>query len=251
MSDKKRVVIAMGDGGTDDRNPLMDLYILAQSNVRRPKICFLGTASGDNQGYIGHFEYLFKRYPCQPCHLSLFHPHTADIADFIHSMDIVYVGGGQTKSMIGLWKEWGLDKILRDAYNTGVILSGGSAGAVCWFKECITDSIPGRLTVMPCLDILPDSYCPHFASQERRAAYANHVREMKISPGYACDDYAAVHFVDGMFHRAISNRPYAKAYHVSMTENGVQQRRLYTKWLGMKATQEELIFNSPTFAEIR
>jgi dipeptidase E len=251
MVDKQKVCIAMGDGGMDDRNPLMDLYILAQTSVKTPKVCFLATASGDNQGLINHFHHLFKRYPCETFDLALFHPHTADIDDFIHSMDIVYVGGGQSKSMMACWKGWCLDDILCDAYNHGTILSGGSAGAVCWFRECITDSIPGRLTVMPCLDILPDSFCPHFASQERRASYGNFIKSGEITAGYACDDYAAVHFIDGKFHRAISNRPYAKAYHLSMDNDVFQQRRLYTKWLGMKDTQEELIWNSTPFAELR
>jgi len=251
MADITRTIIAFGDGGLDNRNPLMDLYILAQSNVKTPKVCFLATASGDNQGLINHFYHLFERYPCETSHLALFNPHTADIADFIHSQDIVMVGGGQSKSMMAVWKGWHLDDVLRDAYNRGVILSGGSAGAVCWFSECITDSIPGKLTVMSCLDMLPDSFCPHFASQERRAAYANFIKAGEISAGYACDDYAAVHFVDGKFHRAIGNRPYAKAYHLSMDNDVFQQKRLYTKWLGMKETQEQFIWNTPTFAELR
>lgn len=244
-------IIAMGDGGLDNRNPLLDLYILAQSGVKRPKVCFLGTASGDSQGLTNHFEYLFKRYPCEPSHLALFNPHTADIRGFIMSQNVIYVGGGQTKTMLGIWKEWGLDSILRDAYNNGTILSGGSAGAVCWFKECITDSIPGRLTVMPCLDILPDSYCPHFLSQSRRASYADFIKSGEISSGYACDDYSAVHFVDGKFHAAISNRPYSKCYYLSLTEGNFKQHRLYTKWLGMKETQEELIWNTTTFVDVK
>lgn len=250
MSEIKKQVICMGDGGTDGKNPLMDLYILAQSNKRIPKICFLPTASGDNDGYVNYFKEVFNRYPCIPTSLSLFKLHTADIAGFIMDQDIVYVGGGQSKSMLGVWKEWNLDKILLDAYNNGTMLSGGSAGSVCWFDQCITDSIPGDLTVMNCLGVLPYSNCPHFASKSRRAAYAKFVQSGEIKAGYVADDYAALHFVDGKFLRAVANRPYAKAYSLSMKDNQLFQKRLKTKWLGLKEYKDELIFNAPAFEYI-
>lgn len=249
MGEIVKQVIAMGDGGTDDKSPVMDLYILAQSKKTMPKICFLPTASGDNMGYADYFKRLFSRYPCVPSYLSLFHPTTPNIREFIMSQDVIYVGGGHSKSMLGVWKEWGMDKILREAYESGIILSGGSAGSVCWFDQCITDSIPGALTVMNCLGILPYSNSPHFGSRERREAYAHYVSTDKIKAGYAADDFAALHFIDGKLERCVSSRQYAKCYKLGKnSDNGnFFQKRLVTFFLGEKQHQQNFIWNAPCF----
>lgn len=247
MTDVVKQVIAMGDGGIDGKSPLMDLYILAQARKNRPKICFLGQASGDNEGYEKYFYHMFGRYPCTPSSLSFFRLHTADYADFVMNQDIIYVGGGQSKTMLGIWREWGMDKILRAAYENGTILAGGSAGSVCWFDQCVTDSIPGKLTVMNCLGIIPYSNCPHFASMSRRSSFAKYVASGKIKDGYAADDFAALHFVDGEFFRGVSNRPYAKVFKLAMQDDKLIQKRLKTKWLGMGEYQQEFIFDAPMF----
>jgi dipeptidase E len=234
-------IIAFGDGGTDSKNPLMDLYIIANARKKNPKVCFLGTASGDNEAYIGYFEKLFGRYPCKPTHLSLFRPHTSDIEDFILSTDVIYVGGGHTKAMLGCWREYGLDKILKKAYDNGTVLSGGSAGSVCWFDQCITDSIPGRLSVMNCLGILPYSNCPHFSSVERRASYAEHITDQSIKDGYAADDFAALHFVNGELIRSVSTTHYAKTFKLSHNNGKCKRQQLPTKWLDVH--QNELIWD--------
>jgi peptidase E len=242
-------IIVLGDGGTDGKNPLNDLYILAQSQKKNPKICFLGTAGGDDLNYTKYFHQLFGQYPCETSDLSVFRPETADIKDFLLTKDIIYVGGGHTKSMLILWAGYGIDLILKEAYDGGITLSGGSAGLVYPARECVTDSIPGQLTVMPCLNILPFSLCPHYASSERRKVYTSFVKEGKISGGYSADDHAALHFVDGQHFRSVSSKPYAKTYKVSLENNKVLQKRLKTDWLGMEKYQQEYIFNSTTFQQ--
>lgn len=252
MGEIVRQVIAMGDGGTDDKTPVLDLYILAQTKKTNPRICFLPTASGDNMGYANYFKQLFSRYPCRPSYLALFHPTTSHIREFIMEQDVIYVGGGHSKSMLGVWKEWEVDKYLREAYENGTILSGGSAGSVCWFEQCITDSIPGALTVMNCLGILPMSNCPHFASRERREAFSHYVSTNEIKEGYAADDFAALHFVNGKLERCVSSRPYAKCYKVGKDAEGkVFQKRLKTKFLGEKQHQEEFLWSAPCFSYLK
>src|SRR5271166_4235125 len=237
-------IIAAGCGAMDSNNPWLDLYILAQSNKKLPKVCLLPTASADNQGVIRHFMDSYDRYPCVPSYLELFSPSERDFEDFIMDKDIIFVSGGQSKSMLGIWKEWGIDTILRKAYDAGKVLSGGSAGAVCWFQSCITDSFPGSLSPMNCLGLLPHSFSPHFASQSRRAAYRKHLTEGGIVAGFAADDGAALHFIDGQYHRSVSSRPWAKTY--SMTAEG--RTMLKTDWLGIAENQNELIWKSPAFA---
>lgn len=240
MAGANRQVICFGDGGLNSSDPLMDLYVIAHARKKEPTVCFLPTASGDSNMAIEMFKRLFSRYPCKPTVLTLFHPHVKDIEDFVMSSDVVYVGGGHTKSMLSVWKGCGLDKILKQAYDNGTVLSGGSAGSVCWFDECITDSIPGSLTVMPCLGILPFSNCPHFLSQARRSAYAKAITDRSIKTGYASDDYSGLHFQNEELVNAIASNYFSKSYHASFDER-YKRRELPTKWLELY--QEDLIWS--------
>lgn len=132
-----RQIIALGGGGfsMEPDNPLLDLYILKQAKKAKPKICFIPTASGDSDNYISRYYNFFNQQDCKPSHLSLFEPLTRELESCILEKDIVYVGGGNTKNLLALWKEWGLDAILRKAWDEGVILAGLGAGSICWFEE--------------------------------------------------------------------------------------------------------------------
>ena len=210
-----RQIIAMGGGGfsMEPENPLLDKYILSQSKKKNPRICFIGTASGDAKGYIDNFYNFFKKENCIPSHLSLFNGHTAKIESFILSQDILYVGGGNTRNMLVLWKEWGLDKIIRKAYKKGILLCGISAGSICWFEEGLTDSIPKQLNKLKCLGILKGSNCPHFDGEPgRRPAYTKLIKNGKMKSGIACDDGCALHYKNEKLFKVISSRPKAKAY---------------------------------------
>lgn len=247
----KHIIAAGGDALSDI--PLHH-YIFAQSQSAKPKICFLPTASGDNEGVIKHFFSLFKQYHCEPDYLPLFHNKEAQIRDFILKQDIILVGGGQSKSMMGVWREWGLDKHLLEAYNNGVILSGGSAGSVCWFEECITDSFAGKLAPMPALGFLLHSNCPHYRAHERRVAYRSAILNREIKPGYAVNDGAAIHFKDGEFLRAVNSEPNASSFYVNIDARGKEEKicseRLPSSWLGSRAVQDELIWCAPAFQHL-
>lgn len=125
----------MGGGGfsMEPDNPLLDLYILRQANCDRPRICFL-CPGGDETAYAYRFFVAFARHDCRPTHLSLFKPCTADIGAMLLEQDVIYVGGGNTRSMLALWREWSLDRHLRAAWERGAVLAGVSAGAICWFE---------------------------------------------------------------------------------------------------------------------
>jgi peptidase E len=241
-------IICFGDGGTNAKDPLMDLYVIAQSNKPEPKLCFLHTAGGDDYNYSQYCDRLFSRYPCIPTDLSLFRPKTKDIEDYLLSKDIIYVTGGHSKSMLAVWKDWGVDKILKKAYDQSVLLVGGSAGSVCWFDECITDSIPGALTVMPCLGILPYSNCPHFASKQRQSAYKKFLLAGEIKDGYAIDDYAGIHFQDGAPLRAISSLDGATAFFASNNDGIFELYELDRIDLEDSENQKTFIINTPAFS---
>jgi peptidase E len=117
-----------GSGFSMERdNPLLDEYYLAQTGKPSPAVCFLPTASGDADGYIVQFYKAFGRLRCRPSHLSLFRP-PEDLEAFVLAQDAVYVGGGNTKSMLALWPAWGLERVLRRAWQKGVV-SGALAPA--------------------------------------------------------------------------------------------------------------------------
>ena len=142
-------------------NGLLDKYILDLVPKERPKICFMGTASHDGKEYLDMFHNFFKNQQCEPSHLSLTHP-PKDIEAFIMDKDIIHVGGGNTTLIIDTWKKFGVDKIMKKAWEDGIILTGMSAGAICWFDDGITNPSPGVLTRLPCLGLLNGSFCPHY-----------------------------------------------------------------------------------------
>jgi dipeptidase E len=222
-------IIAMGGGGflMEPDHLALDRYILAQALKHRPRVCFLPTASGDSENMVFRFYDAFTKLDCQPAFCSLFKLPTADLEDYLLSQDILYVGGGNTRSMIALWKEWGLDRILRKCYETGVVLAGISAGANCWFEQCLTDSMPGQILSWPCLGFLPGSFCPHYDGEtERRPAFHRLLAEGKVLPGIAADDGAAAHFRSGELWRLVSSRPNAKVYRLSCPHGQVVEETL-------------------------
>ena len=156
-------VISIGGGGFGRNlsSCLIENYILGLSQSDCPKICFIPTATGDDNSYIVRFYSVFTRLNCRPTHIEFF-KRTIDIDNHIMNQDIVFVGGGNTKSMLAVWSDWGMNNILHKAYNKGVIMSGVSAGAICWFTNGITDSWDYQLRILSCLNFIPGTCCPHY-----------------------------------------------------------------------------------------
>lgn len=231
----RRQIIAMGGGGfsMEPESLLLDQYILGLVNKEKPKVCFVPTASGDAEDYIERFYAAYSTLPSTPSHLSLFKPPHADLRTLVLEQDIIYVGGGSTKNLLALWKEWGLDAILKEAWESGVILAGLSAGSICWFEQGVTDSLPGELTLLSCLGLLEGSNCPHYDGElERRPAYHRLLSAGHISDGYAADDGVALHFIENRLAQIVSSRPNAKAYRLQKMEEGIQETPLETVYLG-------------------
>lgn len=139
-----RQIIAIGGAGftAEPENPRQELYLLAQTRKPNPSVCFIGTATGDAATYVAKFYAAFSRHRCRLTHLPFFE-RTPDLRKLLVAQDLVYVGGN-TKSMLAVWRDWQLPKILREAWNRGTVLSGTSAGAICWFET--GSRIPGQGT---------------------------------------------------------------------------------------------------------
>ncbi|OFW75718.1 MAG: peptidase E [Alicyclobacillus sp. RIFOXYA1_FULL_53_8] len=230
-----RQIIAMGGGGfsMEPENPLLDQYILRQSAAVRPKVCFVPTASGDSEEYTQRFHQAFQEHDCIPSHLSLFRPPTTDLASYVLEKDVIYVGGGNTKNLLALWREWGLDAIMKSAWESGVVLAGISAGSICWFEEGISDSFGVQLDRLPSLGFLPGSNCPHYDGEgERRPTFHRLLTERRIGAGLAADDGVALHFVDETLKAVVSSRPSARAYELRLDGNEVVEKAILPVYLG-------------------
>jgi len=226
----------MGGGGflMEPENLLLDRYILSTAPAPHPKVCFVGTASGDAASFSDRFFAAFRTMACVPTELSLFKPPTADLRSFVFEQDVIYVGGGNTRALLALWREWGLDEILREAWLSGIVMAGISPGSICWFQQGLSDSvIPGDLAPLTCLGFLPGSNCPHYDGEpQRRPAYHRFIRERKLEAGYAADDGAALHFINQELNRVVSSRENARAYSVRLVGSDVEELPLDTVWLG-------------------
>ena len=233
----KTQIICLGGGGFSkwgvysDEDLLLEKYILEQTGKPFPSICFLPTASADDAKYTVDFYTEFAKLPCRPSHLSLFAPQTRDLESFLLEKDCLYIGGGNTKNMLALWREWGIDKILHKALQKGIVLSGISAGMNCWYEECVTDSLFGDLTALKCLGFLKGSACPHYNGEEkRRPSYHALMQTGKIGPGIAIDDNALVHYVDGEIIAMLTTKA-TSAYRLSMTDGHVKETKLSSRKL--------------------
>ena len=221
MSEKGHI-IAIGGGGFG-RNPnhrKIEKYILDLTGKEKPNVVFFPTASAENQAYIIQFYKCFTKMSCEPSHVTFFQ-RTPRLDSIINKADVIYVGGGNTKSMLAVWQEWKLDKLLLKAYNNGKILCGVSAGAICWFEQGITDSWASNLNVMDCLGFLPEMACPHYQEEkDRRPDVHKMLKQGKCGPGWAIDGGAAIHFNNGKYYKSIQFYSDSYVHYVSI-KNGV------------------------------
>jgi dipeptidase E len=226
MTVSQRNIVAMGGGGFSTGNSMLDRYALSLVKADRPKVCFLPTASGDDMGYTLMFYKAYSGYGCDPFVLNLFQREIEDIGAFLSGMDMVYVGGGNTANMLAVWRLHGVGGALEEAWHEGVVLSGLSAGANCWFESSTTDSyLVGRADPLhDGLGFVPGSFCPHYSSEpSRRPQYLSLVAGGVLASGYACEDGAALHFVGTELHTAVSVDGDAMAYRVERLGEGVSE----------------------------
>ena len=191
-------IIAIGGGGfgREIGELKIEKYIVKQSKESNPKICFIPTATGDDQGYIDNFYKAFDSLDCVTSHINFF-KRTIDLEAHILEQDIIYVGGGNTKSMLAVWREWGLDRILKNAYENNIIMSGVSAGAICWFEKGITDSFKNHQAIVPCLGFVRGICCPHYDEEPERIPYVKQMLEGEnIYECIAIEGYCALHLIN-------------------------------------------------------
>ena len=220
-----RQVIAIGGGGfgrTQNSNHI-EQYILDQAQTNTPNICFIPTATGDTDPYIVNYYSVFSKLECNPTHISFF-KRTIDLKEHILNQDVIFVGGGNTKSMLAVWRDWGLDTILKEAYNQGCVMSGVSAGAICWFEKGLTDSWADQLRMIPCMNIIPGSCAPHYDEEpERRPATKKLLEDGSIEFMYGIEGGSALHFKNEKPELGIRFSKNKKSYKVTLENNSIKE----------------------------
>jgi dipeptidase E len=222
----------------EPKNPLMDDYVLELSGAERPRICFLPTASGDADHYVVRFYRRFGAGRSEPSHVSLFRRDTSagsvegDLESHLLSQDVIYVGGGSLKSLLGAWRAHGLDRTLRRAWQKGIVLCGLSAGSLCWFQDSVT-AFHGPAERVKGLGLLPYSNSVHYDGEPgRRAAYRGMVAT-GLRPGFGVEDGAALSFVGDRLEEVVTSKRTATAYEVRLGPKGqVHERRMDARYLG-------------------
>ena len=227
--DKQIIAIGGGGFGRNPGNGIIEQYILDQSNSEKPNICFIPTATGDDESYKVSYYSTFSKLNCNPTHLDFF-KRTPNLEKLIDDQDIIFVGGGNTKSMLSVWREWGLDKILKNAFENGTIMSGVSAGAICWFEKGVTDSWAEKLEIMDCMGFTKGNCCPHYDEEpERKPSLSKFIETKEIFNCYAIEGGCALHIKNDADYTAISFRGKKNSYLVTQLNNKIIETKLLVK----------------------
>ena len=195
---------------------------------RRPRLLFVPTAAADDPRYtVQIYERFHSR--ADVTHLHFFPWPPANLRDLALEHDVILVSGGNTANMLAIWRTHGFDETLREAWRNGVILCGGSAGAICWFEASVTDSFGPQLEGMQDgLGFLPGSVCPHYDGEElRRPRYTELVRR-GFPPGFGIDDLAALHFEGTELEEVLTTRDGSRGYRVTADGEEALDARLLT-----------------------
>ncbi len=226
-----RHIVAMG-GGQDVGDPAFR-FVAGLLDRPRPKVCLLPTAASAVPVSVMRFLSVFPTDRFELTFLDLFARDDRDVRAYLLAQDLIFVGGGSTVNLLAIWRVHGLDAILREAWTSGVVLAGGSAGANCWFEASTTDSFGPLAPLNDGLGLLPGSFCPHYAAEPgRRPLYQALVAE-GFPAGIACDDLAAVHYVGTDVAEVVASDPSARAYRVNRGVDGsVAEETLPTRLLG-------------------
>jgi len=226
MHNKNIVAIGGGGFGRSLGSLEIEKYIISLISKKRPKICFIPTASGDSSLYKLNFYRAFSKLDCITSHIDFF-SRTENLEEKVLSQDIIYVGGGNTKSMLAVWKEWNLHNTLKIAYEKGIVLSGVSAGAICWFDKGVTDSFAKELTIIDCLGIVNDIACPHFDEEKDREPYVNDVINREIINSCICiEGNCALHIKNDFEYSSIDFGNGKKSFRVSKENNNLKKEIL-------------------------
>lgn len=234
-------IVAIG-GASFAREPHsapIDELVLSLARRKPARVCFVPTASGESAPYIAQF-YRALGTRCIATDLTLSEspvlprrpPSTRDLADFVAAQDVFYVGGGSTLHLLALWRAHGLDRLLRDAWRSGAVLAGVSAGMNCWFEACLTDAFGALEPLHDGLGFLKGSACPHYDGEAMRRPKLHEALLDGLPAAYAADDASAFHFHGQELVEVVASRPNARGYRVEVRDGRVVEEPLPARYIG-------------------
>ncbi len=217
-----------------DAGPIFDLCAELSGATGTPKVCYLGTATGDDAALITSvYSALSGRF--RPSHVEVFSmPNLDDVRGHLLAQDVIWVGGGSVANLLALWRLHSYDEFLREAWEAGVVVGGVSAGSLCWHLGGTTDSFgPALRPVTNGLGFLPYSNGVHYDSEEqRRPLYHRLVADGTLADGYATDDGVGLVYAGTDLVEAVADRADCHAYRVFRDSDGqaaeevIEPRRL-------------------------
>jgi dipeptidase E len=229
-------ILAIGGGGflMEDSPSPIDRYVLRLTGKEKPRVCFIGTPSGDLPEHVSKFYAAFDASICTRSHVAFFRSKEVGSLDLyslqntLLEQDVIYVGPGNTRAALAVWRNWGVDQVLKQAYSNGVLMCGMSAGAMCWFEQALTDSYwQADYEALPGLGFLPGACGVHYQSDPKRPERLLEATRLgKVVSSIAIDDQAAVLFKNGALTEVVAWRTDAAAYRVSNRQGRVVEDRL-------------------------
>jgi dipeptidase E len=213
----ERQIVAIG-GGRLCRE--MTAYLAALTGKERPRVLYIGTAMGEAPDAA---LLMYDRFAglAELSRLEFFPWPPEDLRSVVLESDLIFVGGGNSANMLAIWRVHGVDGLLREALDAGVVLAGSSAGGLCWFEAGVTDSFGPQLDQMEYLGFLPGSFSPHYDDEELRRPRYHQLLAEGLAPGYAADAGVGLRFVDGQLQEVVACEDGSQAYRVELRDGEV------------------------------
>jgi peptidase E len=222
-----RIVVPMGGGKFCDGAAR---FLAGLTGRERPRALLVGTASAEDPAFALRFYDAFGPY-AEVARLEFFPWPPEDLRSYVLDRDLIFVGGGNTANMLAIWRVHGVDALLREALEAGVVICGSSAGGICWFEHGVTDSFGPQLEPMECLGFLPGSFCPHWDDEELRRPRYGELLRGGWPDGYAADAGVGLHFVNGELRGAVACEKGAAAYRVELVDGELVETPVPTRVL--------------------
>ena len=198
----------------------MARFLAELTGRERPRVLYIGTAAAEDPASALQ---IYDRFAgvVELSRLEFFPWPPEDLRATVLEQDLIFVGGGNPANMLAIWRVHGVDELLREAWDRGIVLSGSSAGGICWFEQGVTDSFGPQLEQMDCLGFLGGSFCPHYDDEEQRRPRHRELLQAGLAPGYAADSGVGLHFVDGELREVVACEEGSKAYRVEVRDGDV------------------------------
>jgi peptidase E len=213
----EQTIVPIGGGTFSDG---LAQFLVGLTGKERPRVLYVGTASAEDASFALR---MYDRFAglAETSRLEFFPWPPEDLRGTVLGSDLVFVGGGNTANMLAIWRVHGVDELMREALEAGIVLTGSSAGGICWWEHGVTDSFGPQLGRMDCLGFLPGSFCPHYNDEENRRPVYHGLIQDGFPGGYAADAGVGLHFADGELREVVGCDEGTRAFRVELRDGEV------------------------------